>query len=91
MSHTAQILIFLMAWVLISAGCHLAIKHYFMASFVAACASAAVVLYASYIELGHLDPFWYISLIAGFLMAGIVALIVGLPFRIRRTIKNDDL
>lgn len=87
MSDTMQILLLFASWILISLGCHTFIKHYFMASFVAATAGMACVLYSGYLELGHLDPYWHISSITGFFMAGIVALVVGLPFRIMRTIK----
>jgi membrane protein DedA with SNARE-associated domain len=90
MSHTAQILTLLVSWILVSVGCHALIKRYFLATFVASFASVAVLLYAGYIELGHLDPLWHVSSITGFFMAGIVALVVGLPFRIRRTIRDDD-
>lgn len=61
-----------------------------MASFLASVASVLVMLYSGYMELGHLDPYWHISSISGFFMAGIIALIVGLPFRIIRTVKNED-
>ena len=87
MSDTTQILLLFASWILISLGCHTFIKQYFMASFVAAAAGVAGVLYSGYLELGHLDPYWHISSITGFFMAGIVALVVGLPFRIMRTIK----
>jgi presenilin-like A22 family membrane protease len=46
---------------------------------------------ASYIELGYLDPFWLIASLTGFFMASIVALIVGLPFRIKRSIEREDI
>lgn len=87
MSDTTHILLLFVSWVLISLVCHTFIKHYFMASFVAASASVAGVLYSGYLELGHLDPYWHISSITGFFMAGIVALVIGLPFRVMRTIK----
>ena len=48
------------------------------------------MLYSGYMELGHLDPYWHVSSISGFFIAGIIALIVGLPFRIIRTVKNED-
>lgn len=87
MSDTTQILLLFVSWILISLGCHIFIRHYFMASFVAATASVAGVVYSGYLELGHLDPYWHIASITGFFMAGIVALVLGLPFRIMRTIK----
>ena len=84
------ILLLLVFWVLVAAGCHMFIKRYFLASFLSACAMVAGMQFASYIELGYLDPFWQISSVTGFFMASIVALIVGLPFRIKRSIRNGD-
>lgn len=91
MSDTAIILLLLVFWILVAAGCHLFIKRYFLASILAACAMVVGMQFASYIELGHLDPFWQISSVTGFFMASIIALIVGLPFRIMRSIKNGDI
>jgi hypothetical protein len=90
MSQAATILVFLLSAVLIAAGSHTCIKRYFLASFVAACATAAGIQLAGYIELGHVDPFWPIVSVTGFLMAGIIALITGLPFRIWRTLQDED-
>ena len=83
-------LLLFMTWIALSAGCHVSIRQYFPASFLAACASVAVLQLVNYMELGHLDPFWHISSITGFLLAGIIALLVGLPFRIARTLKDTD-
>jgi hypothetical protein len=47
--------------------------------------------FANYIELGSLDPFWKISSVTGFFMASIIALIIGLPFRVMRSFKNGDI
>ena len=57
---------------------------------IGAVASVLVTLYAGYAELGHLDPAWFISSMAAFLMAGIIALVTGLPFRILRTLDRED-
>ena len=91
MSDTMQLLLLFGSWLLVSACSHVFIKNYYLASFVAAVASVAVMLYAGYAELGYLDPYWHISAITGFFMAGIVALVTGLPFRVMRTINNDDV
>jgi hypothetical protein len=90
MSEAVIILLFLLFEVLIAAGCHALIKRYFLASFVAACAVVVVVQIASYIELGHLDPFWHITSVTAFFMASILALIVGLPFMIKRKVRDED-
>jgi presenilin-like A22 family membrane protease len=85
-----QILLLFLSWVLVSVACHAYIRRYFTASFVASVVSVVVMLYAGYVELGHLDPYWYVSSVTGFFMAGIVALVVGLPFRVMRNIDNED-
>jgi hypothetical protein len=89
-SETAQLLLLLVSWVLVALVCHFFIRRYFLASLLAATASVLVTLYAGHAELGHLDPVWYLSSLAAFLMAGIVALVTGLPFRILRTIDRED-
>jgi presenilin-like A22 family membrane protease len=92
MSEEIQIfLLFLVVCVFIAAACHAFIKRYFLASFVAACAMVVGVQLATYIELGYLDPFWLISSVTGFFMASIIALIVGLPFRVKRKVKHEDI
>jgi len=88
MSEVLQIFLLFVSWVIVAAGCHAYIKNYFLASFVAACAMVAVTQIASFIELGYLGPFWLIASVTGFFMASIVALIVGLPFRVKRSIKS---
>lgn len=85
-----QLLLLLGAWLLLSVCSHVFIRHYYLASFVASVASVGVILYAGYAELGHPDPFWFVTAITGFFMAGIVALVVGLPFRVMRTLNNED-
>jgi len=91
MTETVTILFFLLSTVLIASGCHALIKRYFLASFVAACGIVVGIQVASFIELGHVDPFWQISSVTGFFMASIIALIVGIPFRIKRKVKHEDI
>ena len=91
MSEAVITILFLLSAVLISAGSHALIKRYFLASFVAACAVVVGMQVASYIELGYLDPFWQISSVTGFFMASILALIVGLPFRVKREVRDEDI
>jgi peptidoglycan biosynthesis protein MviN/MurJ (putative lipid II flippase) len=91
MPEVLVIILLLISWVVIAAGCHSYIKNYFLASFVAACVMVVGVQIASYIELGYVDPFWLISSINGFFMASIVALIVGLPFKVKRGMKREDI
>ncbi len=86
-----QLFLLFVAWVIIAAGVHFAVRHYFLASFVAACAMVLATQFASYLQTGGLDPFWVISSIVGFFMASIVALLVGLPFRLLRQLRSKDL
>jgi len=91
MPEELQIFILVVSWVVIAVGYHTYIKNYYLATFVAACTIVAVTQIAGYIELGYMDPLWLITSVTGFFMASIVALIVGLPFRVKRTIKREDI
>jgi hypothetical protein len=91
MSEIVTMILFLLSAVLIAAGCHAFIKRYFLASFIAATGVVAGIQLASYIELGYLDPFWLISSVTGFFMASILALIVGLPFMMKRKVEYEDI
>lgn len=91
MSDTSIILLLFVFWILVAAGFHMIVKRYFLASFLSACVMVVGMQIASYIELGYFDPFWQVSSVTGFFMASIVALIVGLPFMIKRRINNGDI
>ena len=88
MSDAMQLFLLLLAWLAIAVGCHASIRRYYLASLTAACAMVAALQLASYLQIGMLDPLWPLSSLVGFLLAGIVALAVGLPFRIRRIIRS---
>jgi membrane protein DedA with SNARE-associated domain len=90
MQDSIHLLLLFGIWLLVCAGSHVFIKRYFLASFVATLLCVGVTLYAGYAELGHPDPHWYLVAITGFFMAGIVALVIGLPFRLMRTLGNDN-
>jgi len=89
MSEGLILLLLLVLWVALALGCHIYIKRYFLASFMAACLMVISVQVVSYIELGYLDPFWLIAMTTSFFMAAILSLIVGLPFKLKRTIKHE--
>jgi hypothetical protein len=78
-------------WVIIAAGIHFALKRYFLASFLAAGAMVLATQVAGYLQTGGLDPVWLLSSVVGFSMAMVVALLVGLPFRVLRQLRNDGL
>jgi hypothetical protein len=92
MSETAQLSLLFLAWLVIAVGCHASIRQYYLASLTATCAMVAALHLASYLQTGKPDPLWPLSSLVGFCLAGIVALAAGLPFRIRRIIRDhhDD-
>ncbi len=90
MSDGMQLFLLFMVWVIIAAGVHFAVKHYFLASFLAAGAMVVATQIAGYLQIEELDPFWLISSIVGYFMALVVALLVGLPFRLLRQLRNND-
>ena len=83
-----QLFLLFLAWVAIAVGCHVSIRRYYLASFTAACAMLVALQMASYLQTGKLDPLWPLSSLIGFGLATIVALATGLPFRVRRLIKE---
>ena len=89
MSDGAQLLLLFLAWLVIAVGCHFSIRNYFLASFLAASAMVVAQQAAGYLQTGAIDPLWPLSSVIGFLLAGIVALLVGLPFRILRLLQQD--
>jgi hypothetical protein len=91
MSQALQIIIMFAAWIAVAIGCHALIKNYYLSSFVAAGVMIVGTEVASYIQLGYLDPFWLMSSITGFFIALLVALIVGLPFKIKRGVRSEDI
>jgi hypothetical protein len=88
MSEAMQLFLLFLAWLVIAVGCHASIRKYYLASLTAACAMVAALQVASYLQIGRPDPVWPLSSLVGFLLAGIVALAVGLPFRVRRIIRS---
>ena len=85
------ILLLFVCWVVIAVLCHIYIKNYYLSSFLAACAIVIATQIASYIELGHIDPLWVISSVTGLFMGGLLALIVGLPFKLMRSANRTDI
>jgi peptidoglycan biosynthesis protein MviN/MurJ (putative lipid II flippase) len=83
-----QLFLLFLAWLAIAVGCHTSIRNYYSASLTAACAMVAALQLASYLQTGKPDPLWPLSSLIGFFLAGIVALAVGLPFRVRRIIRR---
>jgi uncharacterized membrane protein YjjB (DUF3815 family) len=87
-SEAVQLSLLFLAWLAIAVGCHASIRHYYLASFTAACAMVAALQLGSYLQTGMPDPLWPLSSLVGFCLAVIVALAAGLPFRVRRIIQD---
>jgi peptidoglycan biosynthesis protein MviN/MurJ (putative lipid II flippase) len=87
-----QLFLLFLAWLAIAVGCHSSIRRYYLASFAAAFAMVAALQLASYLQTGRLDPLWPLTSLVGFCLAVIVALATGLPFRVRRIVRehHDD-
>ena len=69
---------------------HIYIKKYFKASLLAALIMVVLIQIISFIELGYIDPFWLIALPMAIVASTALALIVGLPFKIKRNLKNGN-
>ena len=87
-SESMQLLLLLLAWLAIAVGCHASIRRYYLATFTAAFVMVAALQLASYLQIGKPDPLWPLSSLVGFCLAVIVALAAGLPFRVRRIIRD---
>jgi hypothetical protein len=87
-SDAMQLFLLLLAWVAIAVGFHASIRRYYLASFMAACAMVAALQLASYLQTGKLDPLWPLSSLIGFCLAVIIALATGLPFRVKRIVRE---
>ena len=90
MSAGGQLFLLFIVWVVIAAAVHFAVKRYFLAAFLAAAGMVVATQIAGYLQIKELDPFWMISSIVGYFMALVVALLVGLPFRLLRQLRNND-
>lgn len=73
----------------VSASCaviaHWRIRDYFKASLVSALAAAALFQGIVRLQLGYVDPFIVIAFPASLVITGSIALLVGVPFRARRS------
>ena len=70
--------------VVVSAISHAIVRRYALASLVAAVVSSVLFQCFAYIQGGYLDPFFLIGLVVGGAYAFGIALIVGIPFLVRR-------
>ena len=58
---------------------HKKIKNYFLASLLAAIISSTLYQLIGFIILGYLDPFYIIAFAGGFVIAFLIALLIGIP------------
>ena len=86
-----QLILLFVSWVVIAIVWHKYLWKYYLASLFAASSMVVFTQITSYIELGYLDPLWLITSVTGFFMGCVVALIVGLPFLIKRRVKSEDI
>ena len=84
-----KIILLLLTWIAIALACHVYIKRYFRASLAAAISIMVLTQVMNYIELGSLDPLWLVAMLSSFFMGALVALIVGLPFRLVRNLDKE--
>jgi hypothetical protein len=63
---------------------HSLVRSYAKASGLAAVVATIVFQVAATIHLGHVDPFALVALVTGGAVALIVALLIGIPFRVVR-------
>lgn len=87
------IIIFSIVAVAVSIISHVLIKKISSAVLLAAISTALIFQLVVYFLAGYLDPSFPVALITTFLMAFLIALIIGVPFKIwrRNTNKNQDL
>lgn len=70
--------------VVVSSICHFLITRYVIASMLAALVSIVLFLWVATIRLGHVDSFIAIAFVVGGIYSFGMALVVGIPFLIRR-------
>ena len=87
------IIIFSILAVAVSIISHVLIKKISSAILVAAISTALVFQLIVFFLAGYLDPSFPVALITTFLLAFLIALIIGVPFKIwrRNTDKDNDL
>ena len=69
---------------------HAVDKRYYLASFYSAIVIVVVTQVVSYIETGKLDPLWVVSSMTSFFLGFMLAMVIGLPFRFSRVMKDVE-
>ena len=87
------IIIFSILAVAVSIMSHVLIKKISSAILLAAISTALIFQLVVYFLAGYLEPSFPVALITTFLIAFLIALIIGVPFKIwrRNTNENEDL
>ena len=66
---------------------HMIVKKYIQASLIAGIMSAVLFIVVDYIHMGYLDPFFPFALITSSVIGFIISLVVGIPFKRRRSAR----
>ena len=70
---------------------HWLVPRYIAAVVGATITTATAFQFVAYLHLGYLDPFFLVAMITSSMMAAVIALLVGLPFRaVRRSFGADS-
>jgi hypothetical protein len=77
-------------WCGIALTAHILDRRYYLVSVYAAVTMVVVTQVVSYLETGHWDPLWFVSVITTFCLGFILAMLVGLPFRFSRMMKSSQ-
>lgn len=62
---------------------------YFFVSLYTSVIMVVATQIVNYLEIGKVDPLWFISAITSFFLGFILSLLIGLPFRFSRVMSND--
>lgn len=76
-------------WLVIALVTHALLPRYGVAAVVSAVMMVLATQLASFMELGHVDPWWVLSSLVALGMALVVTLLVGLPFRLVRGLHQQ--
>ena len=90
MSNWLIIVLLFFLWSGVALIYHSVDRRYYLASFYSAVAIVIVTQVVSYIETGTVDPLWFVSSVTSFFLGFILAMLIGMPFRFSRIMKNVE-
>ena len=77
-------------WCGIALVAHVVDSRYYLMSVYAAIAMVVATQVVSYLETGTPDPLWLMTSMITFCLGFLLALLIGLPFRLSRVMKKTD-